>query len=44
VRDWLVKEGLKGKEGVEMTDMVVKKTEARYKEAFEMLVGNEWQD
>ncbi|KAG9630332.1 putative phosphoribosylaminoimidazole-succinocarboxamide synthase, partial [Aureobasidium melanogenum] len=39
LRDWLTKEGLKGKDGVEMTDAVVKETAKKYREAFEMLTG-----
>jgi len=44
VRDWLVKKGLKGKEGVELPDDIVNKTSERYKEAFRMLVGKEWEE
>ncbi|KAL4786456.1 hypothetical protein BJX76DRAFT_119365 [Aspergillus varians] len=39
LRDWLVKEGLKGKPGVRMTDEVVQKTSEKYKEAWERLTG-----
>ncbi|KAH0132303.1 putative phosphoribosylaminoimidazole-succinocarboxamide synthase, partial [Aureobasidium melanogenum] len=42
LRDWLTKEGLKGKDGVEMTDAVVKETAKKYREAFEMLTGQKW--
>ncbi|OOQ90718.1 Phosphoribosylaminoimidazole-succinocarboxamide synthase [Penicillium brasilianum] len=39
LRDWLVSEGLKGKEGVRMSDEVVQKTAEKYKEAWEKLTG-----
>ena len=38
----MTKEGLKGKDGVEMTDAVVKETAHKYQEAFEMLTGQKW--
>ncbi|KAI4727465.1 phosphoribosylaminoimidazole-succinocarboxamidesynthase [Aureobasidium sp. EXF-10728] len=44
LRDWLTKEGLKGKDGVEMTDAVVKETANKYREAFEMLTGQKWDE
>ncbi|KIX05187.1 phosphoribosylaminoimidazolesuccinocarboxamide synthase [Rhinocladiella mackenziei CBS 650.93] len=37
LRDWLTKNGLKGKEGVSMPDDVVEATRAKYVEAFEIL-------
>lgn len=37
LRDWLVKEGLKGKEGVKMPEEVVKKTAEKYREAYERI-------
>ncbi|KAF4172652.1 hypothetical protein CNMCM8694_002215 [Aspergillus lentulus] len=40
LRDWLVKEGLKGKEGVRMTEEVVQKTAEKYKEAWERITGS----
>jgi phosphoribosylaminoimidazole-succinocarboxamide synthase len=42
LRNWLVAEGLKGKEGVSMPDDVVKGTAKRYQEAFEKLTGEQW--
>ncbi|GIK01073.1 bifunctional purine biosynthetic protein ade1 [Aspergillus viridinutans] len=39
LRDWLVTEGLKGKEGVRMTEEVVQKTAEKYKEAWERITG-----
>ena len=42
LRDWLTKEGLKGKEGVEMPEEIVRKTSEKYQEAFEMLTGKKW--
>ena len=44
VRDWLIDQGLKGKEGVQLPKEVVERTSARYAEAYEMLVGKKWQD
>ncbi|THX39201.1 phosphoribosylaminoimidazole-succinocarboxamidesynthase [Aureobasidium pullulans] len=44
LRDWLTKEGLKGKDGVEMTEAVVKETAKKYREAFEMLTDQKWDD
>ena len=39
LRDWLVKEGLKGKEGVRMSDEIAEKTSEKYKEAWEKITG-----
>ncbi|KAJ5594454.1 Phosphoribosylaminoimidazole-succinocarboxamide synthase [Penicillium hispanicum] len=39
LRDWLVQEGLKGKEGVCMSEEVVQKTADKYKEAWEKITG-----
>ncbi|KAI9776043.1 MAG: Bifunctional purine biosynthetic protein ade1 [Geoglossum umbratile] len=39
LRDWLVGEGLGGKEGVEMPGWVAEKTGGKYREAFERLTG-----
>ncbi|KAJ5937397.1 Phosphoribosylaminoimidazolesuccinocarboxamide synthase, partial [Penicillium verhagenii] len=39
LRDWLVSEGLKGKDGVRMTEAVVQETAAKYKEAWEKITG-----
>lgn len=39
LRDWLVSEGLKGKEGVKMSDEVMQKTGEKYKEAWEKITG-----
>ncbi|GAB7353568.1 hypothetical protein MBLNU459_g3997t1 [Dothideomycetes sp. NU459] len=44
LRDWLVKEGLKGKEDVEMPEAIVKETASKYQEAFEKLSGKKWED
>ncbi|GAD92176.1 phosphoribosyl-aminoimidazole-succinocarboxamide synthase [Paecilomyces variotii No. 5] len=41
LRDWLVKEGLKGKEGVRMPEEVVKRTEEKYREAWEKITGGQ---
>ena len=42
LRDWLTSNGLKGKNGVEMPEDVVKRTRAGYLEAYERLSGQEW--
>lgn len=39
LRDWLVQEGLKGKEGVRMSEEVAQKTSEKYKEAWEKITG-----
>lgn len=39
LRDWLVSQGLKGKEGVDIPSDVVEQTSQKYKDAFEMLTG-----
>ncbi|KAI1330027.1 SAICAR synthase-like protein [Xylariaceae sp. FL0255] len=39
LRDWLISENLKGKEGVSMTEDVAANTSAKYLEAFERLTG-----
>ena len=44
LREWLVSQSLKGKEGVCMPDDVVQNTEVKYREAFERLVGKRWED
>ncbi|CZR68428.1 probable phosphoribosylaminoimidazole-succinocarboxamide synthase [Phialocephala subalpina] len=42
LRNWLTKEGLKGKQNVAMPEDVVKGTAAKYREAFEKLTGQKW--
>lgn len=44
MRNWLIKEGLKGKEGVEIPDDVCKATEQRYKDVFFKLTGRKFED
>lgn len=44
LRDWLVREGLKGKKGVSMSEEVVKMTEGKYVEAFETITGRSWEE
>ncbi|PSK34839.1 Phosphoribosylaminoimidazole-succinocarboxamide synthase [Elsinoe australis] len=44
LRDWLTKEGLKGKEDVEMPGAVVAQTASKYREAFEKLTGRKWDE
>lgn len=41
LRDWLTASGLKGKDGVEMSDEVVKNTSAKYSEAYRKLTGKD---
>jgi phosphoribosylaminoimidazole-succinocarboxamide synthase len=40
----LTKEGLKGKDRVEMTEAVVNETAKKYREAFELLTGQKWDE
>lgn len=42
LRNWLTKEGLKGKQGVRMPKEVVEETATKYREAFEKLTGSKW--
>ncbi|KAF2496581.1 phosphoribosylaminoimidazole-succinocarboxamide synthase-like protein [Lophium mytilinum] len=42
LRDWLVGQGLKGKEGVEVPAEVVGKTAEKYRQAYEMITGEKW--
>lgn len=44
LRDWLTKEGLKGKDGVSMPEEIVNETGRKYVEAFEKLTGKSWED
>jgi phosphoribosylaminoimidazole-succinocarboxamide synthase len=44
LRDWLTSEGLKGKQNVKMPGEVVKHTAEKYREAFEKLTGQKWED
>lgn len=44
LRDWLTKEGLKGKQDVEMPEAVVAQTASKYREAFEKLTGRKWDE
>ncbi len=44
LRDWLVREGLKGREGVEMPEEIVQRTGEKYREVFEILTGRRWRD
>ncbi|KLJ07428.1 phosphoribosylaminoimidazole-succinocarboxamide synthase [Blastomyces silverae] len=40
LRDWLVKSGLKGKDGVSMDEEVVRRTGEKYREAYEKITGS----
>jgi phosphoribosylaminoimidazole-succinocarboxamide synthase len=44
LRDWLTKNGLKGKDGVIMPEEVVLRTRSGYVEAYQRLTGKEWTD
>jgi len=44
LRDWLTREGLKGKEGVQMPEDVAKETARRYGEAYEKITGTKWSE
>ncbi|KAJ8058372.1 hypothetical protein OCU04_012564 [Sclerotinia nivalis] len=44
LRNWLTKEGLKGKQGVAMPDEIMSQTAQKYREAFEKLTGRKWED
>lgn len=39
LRDWLVSEGLKGKDGVRMSDEIAQKTAEKYREAWQRITG-----
>ncbi|KAH8171700.1 SAICAR synthetase domain-containing protein [Sarocladium implicatum] len=44
IRNWLVREGLKGKEGVEIPKDIAEKTEEKYKEVFHRLTGKTFEE
>ncbi|RSM20073.1 hypothetical protein CDV31_001152 [Fusarium ambrosium] len=44
IRNWLIKEGLKGKDGVSLPEDIVQATSDRYREAFLMLTGKKFED
>lgn len=44
LRDWLVREGLKGREGVRMPAEVVQRTGEKYAEVFGILTGRKWSE
>jgi phosphoribosylaminoimidazole-succinocarboxamide synthase len=44
IRNWLVREGLKGKEGVEIPKEIAEKTEEKYKEVFHRLTGRTFEE
>ncbi|KAF2208238.1 hypothetical protein CERZMDRAFT_49815 [Cercospora zeae-maydis SCOH1-5] len=43
LRDWLTNSGLKGKDGVSMTEEVAQDTASKYREAYEKITGEKWQ-
>jgi len=43
LRNWLTREGLKGKTGVIMPEEIVRETKSKYVEAFEKLTGRNWE-
>ncbi|RPB04189.1 SAICAR synthetase [Choiromyces venosus 120613-1] len=44
LRDWLTKNGVKGRPGIEMPEEIVRETSKKYHEAFELLTGNAWKE
>jgi phosphoribosylaminoimidazole-succinocarboxamide synthase len=44
VRNWLIREGLKAKEGVTVPEDICAATGERYKEAFHLLTGTKFED
>ncbi|CAN3369590.1 phosphoribosylaminoimidazole-succinocarboxamide synthase [Diutina catenulata] len=44
LRDWLTREGLKGKEGVAMTPEIAEASKQKYVEAYEAITGKKWAD
>lgn len=42
LRDWLTSNGLAGKDNVDIPDQVVKETQRKYQEVFEILTGKKW--
>ena len=42
LRDWLIKNGLKGEQGVEIPAEVVERTRVEYVDAYERLTGKKW--
>lgn len=44
LRDWLTRQGLKGKQGAKMPEEVVQNTGDKYQEAFERLIGKKLVD
>lgn len=42
LRDWLIKNGLKGEQGVEVPAEVVERTRSEYVDAYERLTGKKW--
>ena len=44
LRDWLVAQGRKGKEGVEIPTEIAEKTAERYQTAYKMIVGRDWSE
>ncbi|CUS15838.1 unnamed protein product [Tuber aestivum] len=44
LRDWLTKNGLKGRPGIVMPDEIVVETSKKYHEAYELLTGSGWKE
>lgn len=44
LRDWLISQNLQDKPDVELPDDIITKTEEKYREVFERLVGQTWDD
>lgn len=44
LRDWLTRNGLNGKEGVAMDEVIAARTKGKYIEAYEALTGKKWSE
>ena len=44
IRNWLIKEGLKGKDGVSIPDDICESTTGKYSEAFYLLTGKQFEE
>jgi phosphoribosylaminoimidazole-succinocarboxamide synthase len=42
LRDWLIANGLRGKQGVAMPEDVIKMTSGKYRDAYEKITGETW--
>ena len=44
LREWLTRNGLRGKEGVEIPDNIACRTRHKYVEVYELLTGRTWSE